>query len=352
MEPYIHLKERSYYEDLYDRLHVSSCRLTESIYLKEYPDQSILHPLETRKPVPSNEVIAFNKKLEEGSDEFRKFHVSASVTQWILYMEMGESYLNRESTIQKWIVRDTEKDKKRKAIWGSAEPLENKRCKKCGERMEEYLRMIDVFDKKDMVLFCYSCPDCKFREWEFTNWVVHDIGYPISKEKEEKLLKDLRKPKKPPTKQEKEEKGKEENLYERDKLRFSMDRESWEEFREFKHNIGALSELIKNIDEREAEKELKEKMENISFLEAQSGIKKKIDSRKFHKLKFSYPEIGRDIVCDFRVYEALQDRYEKDAIKELKAIFERALKNTNWTLHKNIECRLGIFRGKIVWKEA
>ena len=81
---YTHLKDKEYYSDLYDKSTVERCR------------RSVEHFKKNKKP---------DNKLEDIKDRW-----SLVTLDIALYFLTGERYSDKESTIEKWMERDRQRD--------------------------------------------------------------------------------------------------------------------------------------------------------------------------------------------------------------------------------------------------
>lgn len=124
-----YLKEESYYRDLYDRFTIEECydwetRLRQSAGKKKEPQEG------------------FTEKL---------------LVPLGLYFIKGERYRRRDETIQQWIDRDKERDRK---VERAVEPR-GIRCLGCSSTMECTDRDLqENLDNNSHVLFFFTCPEC------------------------------------------------------------------------------------------------------------------------------------------------------------------------------------------------
>ncbi len=380
MKSFFHyLRAREYYENLYDELTVKDCRITEGIFLKQYPQVKKINfqDRDNDRWITAESAKKDREDYEKLSKKEKEFLAHYNIPKLILYFKTGERYLKREETINEWIKRDEARDQKRESIWEMTHPKTDKRCRQCGDRMKPIhkdFHSIGSEENEDRILFMYECRGCEFREGEFSDGEIWERKKPrcpecreILEESHKRLktkikfisicpsckfkdswemeLGDKSKKKTP-------EEIKEENLMERDKLRFCLTEKEGREFAESKSSLERLSKLFEEIDEREASGEMKEKdkekLEKIGVLEAQKRIKTKLSGKKFLKLKFAEPNMSRDVSCEFKVYEGDSSRDEHNAKKQLKILIEKALKGSNWKLMSDgISCRMGILNGRI-----
>jgi len=133
-----HLKPESYYNDLYDRFTVDSCRRLEKIC------KAI--------DLPS----ADGKKFTEKDGIKAKIMVENIA----LYFEKGERWKRKAETIREWIERDETKDEK---LENAVIPTDIF-CKKCNSEMIAESKNLydDELKKEERVLFLFDCSNnCK-----------------------------------------------------------------------------------------------------------------------------------------------------------------------------------------------
>ncbi len=129
-----YLKSKQYYIDLYDKHTVERCR---RIVKKDENDNSKF--LQDKKVTKKQA-----KAVKEWAEDF------------ILKMETGERYLNKEKTIQDWMNEDQRKDD----LYENTQAPEDIRCLTCRNRMIPTFK--DLWhgdDKEERVLFMYDCPN-------------------------------------------------------------------------------------------------------------------------------------------------------------------------------------------------
>ncbi len=380
MSYFKHLKPREYYENLYDEMTVRECHFFEQSFLDDYPQVEMIEFRSTEEErtmeVDLNKKEKEKKEEVELSDEEKEFRTRYAITRLALYYKSAHRAANRREKIDEWIQRDTLKDEKRANLWEVHLENSRKRCRQCGDLMKCFNKDFhDIGDQEDRILFMYECVDsnCKYREAEFENgelWKPEKSKCPecgSCLEESSKRLKtkikhyskcpncdfkdvweiDLNKKPKKKTKEELES----EKLMERDKLRFCLSekegaefKESYERIKRFNESVNREKELEKTGESYQQIKQL----EKLTLLEAQKQIKEGIKGKKFLKLKFGEPDMGRDVVFEFKLYEGNPERSESKATKELKKLIIKALDQTNWKLMSDgISSRLGIYSGRI-----
>ena len=131
---FTHLKDESYYDELYDRFTIESC--------KQWEDTSGLEELPTVKDTdPKKAAIKLH-------------YVKKLVIPVGLYVRKGERYAKKHETIQQWMAQDRAKD----AQVASAVEPQRIRCIVCSQPMQCISRDL-MSDAKDneRVLFMFEC---------------------------------------------------------------------------------------------------------------------------------------------------------------------------------------------------
>ncbi len=333
-----HLRERSYYEDLYNRHTVEECRWHEDW-----------------------EPPAAERKGEEKLTRHQIEWCYSFAMDWRLFHLVGDRYLEREKTIDKWMEHDKERDE---LIARARRPLIH--CPSCGRMMDCIDTHLHYGDRhqRDRVEFFFGCKPCKqmkhvfedgseiprrpilctecnkeaecdFRKKNGKSYFIKTCKY--CGHTEETL--DEEKP--PPTEEEIER-------FERDKKRFCLAPEQGQKYKYYLERTGKM----------EAEK--KENQQNIEFHDKLADIKKlkiaglekrfktAVKKAGFDDLRFSMPQNDREIIVNFSVRDVLEDRDERESRKTLEKAVEQLLEKTNWALYSGgVDYRLGMLSGRI-----
>lgn len=146
---YTHLKNRQYYEDLYDRHTVEEGRRDQPHYDKFLEELKSKLPKGDSLELPRNAVIA------------NAFYMQAAG------IELLDRYENRDQRIGEWMTQDKAKDDQIASARLAYEPT----CRHCGE---QGLRITDKallqrgenasYDDPEDVLFTLDYPHCKKKE--------------------------------------------------------------------------------------------------------------------------------------------------------------------------------------------
>jgi hypothetical protein len=256
---YKHLKDRQYYNDLYDRHTVEQCRrAVNSLNEIELP------------PLDGKEL----SKEEAG-------RMKPVFLNLILHFETGERYIKKEEIINEWM----EEDRKRDELYENAVAPENIRCLTCRNQMKPTLKEFwSVSGKSDRVLFMYDCPNrCLPRraffsdgeEWRVKPHVCPRCGGELNEEvltnNEKELSTKYTCPKCSHAKTDsftlsgkKEEETYDEN-FASDRDRFCLSKEDGEKYREERWRLEQMGKFMDEWKEKEKAREEKLKANPNGF---------------------------------------------------------------------------------------
>ncbi|TSC79909.1 MAG: Uncharacterized protein G01um101425_386 [Candidatus Peregrinibacteria bacterium Gr01-1014_25] len=340
---YKHLKERSYYEEMYDRHTVEDCRWHEE-----------------PRPMSKEE-----NDVKEGLTAGQIQWSHDFVTDMLLFQRAGDRYLQREETINEWMERDERRD----AVLDRARtPII--RCPSCGRSMEcVYKRLdYDIDDRKrEWVEFILKCMPCKQSARVFENGqkVPEKPSLCVKCKKEVKLstrtkngkeyfidtckhcghveetLSVLDEDKKEPTQEEIDR-------FEYDKKRFCLTSAQGQRYKSWVEGMKLMKEETK---EQEANVEYYDKLAEVKKLNIaglEKLLKAVIKKAGYTDLHISMPPPDRQIIINFSVRDTEEKRESYDSEKTLQKIFEKALEDKNWALVSDgIHYRLGLLSGRI-----
>lgn len=341
-----HLKSKQYYVDLYDRGTVGICR------------RWLAQPVDTK--------VIRGKAKEKDLDEDKAESVMATANRLYLYFQTGDRYINKEETIRKWMDRDEQRDK----FVESVTAPEDITCLTCGRLMFVSSKHFNLgFEEEpDTMLFMYDCPLEHLPRRAFYN-----NGKEFKREKplcpkcntqlneddqttEEKFItiitcpkcdyKDTREIERTANKEPEPDPN-----YERDRAEFCLDEKKGQEFAEAKRNLEGLADLMKKFEEKEKNKEVYEKVSNLKKLkitELEELLNPALEKSGYIKLQFKNPEITKDIIVPFIVYDHKPDREDRISTLDLQKLIKQTLKETNWRLmSEGVNYRLGMLEGRL-----
>jgi len=351
---YVHLKERKYYEGLYDKITVELCRDKEAILRKVFKESK-------EKGFPEID----DKSIDPESEALRIFNMMHYFSVELL---AGERWEGRTETIQEWIDKDTAKDQRVSEARLTTEPV----CRHCGKQglriMEKELSHRNDDYEHNEVLFMLDCPSCNRRSaiWEDGSpWERMTTNCPkcsatmneTTKRAKTTITTTYTCPKCNHTYSDKldlKTKKKEEQpdpYWEEDKARFILNDEEGKKYLEAKQNLERMSRLAKEAEEREANKDLYDavaQIQKVNIGQLSDTLKPLIEKAGYTELTFERPEIGRDVFVGFSCLDGKSDRVEYDSRKQLKKTVEKALSETNWRLMSDgISYRLGYLSGRV-----
>lgn len=337
-----YLKDKSYYNDLYDRFTIEKCRWWEDE--KKLDD---LYSLKNEDP----KIAAIRKEF------FAK-----AVIPLVSYFIKGDRYKNKSKIIQEWMEFDEARDEKvKKAV----EPA-GIRCFGCNSFMNCTMRdlHVDIDGNNDKVLFFFECPEChkKNAYWENgEEWKPHYNPCPKCRTNldstsslngelvttiyicpncwyKETDTWSLGK--------------KEENLidsnFEADREKYCLSAKEGGEYISWSENSNRLMELIKDRKENEDIYDTVAKTKKLKVAELQSFLSPVIDKCGYIKLEFDKPEMNRNVTIGFSLQDNVSSRTEYDSIHELQRLVRKTLDSTNWRLMSDgISYRLGFLTGRL-----
>lgn len=350
---YAHLKSRSSYENLYDRLTIESGRRNIVHYEKFHREFESNLPKDDSISRPGN-ALALN----------------------IAYLQLvGEDlvdrYQNRERDIAKWMARDETKDNQVSAARLTEEPY----CQHCGK---QGLRITDKsllsrqehpkYDDPEEVLFMLRCPYCKKNSafWEDgTAWKPKptlcpkchaEMTHKSTKTKQaivltytcpscshsykDKLdLVDKKKEQPDPN-------------YDQDRVHFCLlDKEFREKLITTKEGLETMARLGKEFQEKEDNKHIYDAIQEIKkpkIAELSTILSSALEPVGYIEFSLDKPDIGKDVIIGFSCLDGKNERSDYDSEKTLKKSIDKALADTNWRLMSDgIHYRLGYLSGRL-----
>lgn len=348
-----YVKNRSYYDDLYDRLTVESARRGMAYYDEFYAD--------------FEKKLTANEKIDRPGNAFviNVFYMET------VGNELLRRYEGREQMIAEWIDRDQVKN----AQIANARLSEEPHCRHCGT--VQGLRISDKdlmhrnkntkYDDPEDVLFTLKCPDCQKYSayWEDGSaWVAKPIlCLKCNSEMTSKITKtktaitfsyscsicshtykdkmDLR---------EKEEKLDPE--YDSDRQHFCLhDEEFRERLTSMRRDFLGMAQLGKEMQEKRDNKHIYDaikEMDKPKIAELSSLLTPALLKAGFIEVTIEKPEIGKDVIIGFSCLDNETGRSDYDSEKQLKRAVNLTLENANWRLmSEGINYRLGYLSGRL-----
>lgn len=346
---YQHLKPQAHYEDRYDHLTVEWGRRNLASFMKFYDKWFEIMP-------------------DEKIDSFRTtFHLN-----WIYMLFVGnelvERYDKRQPTIREWLLADEAKDSRIALARLQTEPI-CQHCSKTGLRIidKSLMRRGDGIDSPEEILFMLKCTHCQKNSayWEDgTEWdrlktycpkcksvmdekvahkaktVVTTYTCPACSHSYKDCFDFSSKKEKPDPE------------FEEDRAIFCLtDPKSLEEHRDAKRRIEGLAQLMKEVKEKEDNKDLYDalaKLKKLKIPELSPLLAPVLKKAGYTEFSMDKPELGREVTVGFNCLDSKSDREDYDSRKTLKKLVEKALESTNWRLmSEDIHYRLGYLNGRL-----
>ncbi|MDQ3123777.1 MAG: hypothetical protein M3Q14_03795 [bacterium] len=349
---YTHLKERSYYEAIYDRHTIEDARRGMAHYDKFHNDFKANLPKNDNIDRPGN-AFALN----------------------IFYMQtVGNNLLHRyekrEQHVTEWMDKDQTKDDQISSTRLNQEPF-CLHCNKQGLRITDKSLMhrgerYEVGDPED-VLFMLKCPHCEKNSafWEDgvawkpkstlcpkcsaemshkTTTTKKDITFTYSCPSCKHSYKDRM------SLGDKEETP--DPNYEKDRITYCLlDKEFRNKLFKIRHDFEAMAQLGKELKEKEDNKDVYDAVAELKkpkIAELIPLLASALEKSGYIEFSLDKPEMGKDVFIGFSCLDNKSDREDYDSRKTLKRLVDKTLADTNWRLMSDgISYRLGYLNGRL-----
>lgn len=337
------LKNREYYENRYDRMVVTHCRMTERSL-----DSTLQKSL---------------SEMKEGEDEKNIRAMDECIRTLMLYFEKWQLAIDRDTTIKEWM----ESDKERDDFFEDTQPKRHPFCIKCNGEM----RIIEKtpsfsHNKKERhrILFMFECSRCELKR------AFYDDGEEFRHEKQKCEKCQSTDLKSEIIDQEKQTIYRDtcnscgyvkddafERTVEEEDLNYLSDREKYVlsekeagDYREAQVSLNQLHHLVTSPgwgkewkSEGSSEEVATPQIRKLDFPDLKELITKALKKKKYKDITFSNPVVFRRWV---NVELSIAGKgLEKKAFLEM---IQGSLENTNWKLNeKSILVNLGILQCKL-----
>jgi len=310
------LKDRQYYENLYDQWMIKNLKRFEKIWKK---DDSPIHNM---------------------------------ITELSICFKKMDSYWKREETIRERIKRDADSDV---FFENCQEPFQIVRCRLCNDIMTMQLKDLDIWwysGKKDRVLFFYKCEKCRkwrafYNDWEeFESedekcekcWMITDpkskfewdiltLTYSCSHcwakytKTEDFSIKHYE----------------DEPITQEDIKKYWYSEDEAKKMFQSRIALNNLTELVKKFDNEDEKNNKKEKLKDIkkyNLFELENYINQSLEKTNFTNFKITKKDIEKTYMkCEFEAYSKWDTwKYQN---KELDKLLTALLSNSNWRIQKN-----------------
>lgn len=336
------LKERGYYENRYDSLIVTQCRMMEDTHnllrekrLKEY-----------NWLVDPNEIAWRMHVLEELEIYFRKWALAE----------------NRDKRIAEWMEEDLEIDN-----FYEKTTINTPYCIYCNNKMDLFFKDLNVWywKKKSRILFYFICEPCKYKRGVWDNGEEYKIEKNICERCKSEDTKTRFEPWKESdvyrticnscsyVKEEKWEhyKGQTKESdpdYEKDRERFILTEKDLYDFQDSCRRLNNFNELHVKINAENLEKEEGKVIDKkiLDMSDMKDLILKGLRKFKYTDISLWTPSIKKKRVC---IELTL---FGKNLIKdEFIVQIQWILKNPNWSIdEKSVQIQLGILNCHLEWE--
>jgi predicted RNA-binding Zn-ribbon protein involved in translation (DUF1610 family) len=342
-----HLKDRTHYEDLYDKITVDIGRREAGSLLR------------------AREEFLGKAKITD-QDELSKMDFWWERLYWWL-VELPyllPRWEEKDATIRSWMSRDRALDER----LASARPRTEPTCSSCGK---QGLRLVtkDLLHKESeseqSVLFMLDCTACKRRSayWEDgAEWISPTTPCPKCTEPLSMKVK-MRGRIMTTTytcdqcgdkEVEKTELGKEDPPdpdFERHKEVFCLSEERARTMQAYRPKWEEAMRMMDDDMKRIANKELYEaaaKIERLKIPQLIERLRPAIEAAGYIEVAFDKPELGGHVTISFSCMDSHSGREDAKSRKELKNAVGKALSETNWRLMSDgVSYRLGYLTGRL-----
>jgi len=349
---YVHLKDRQYYEDLYDHHTVEDARRNIIYYDKFYSDFESKLPKDDTIDRPGNAIL------------LNVFYMQ------VIGDELLARYESRDQYIHECMARDEAKD----AQIANARLAEEPYCRHCNK---QGLRITDKslihrkegsnYNDPEEVLFMLHCPHCDKTSafWEDgTAWGVKpdlcpkcntEMKHKTSRSKQAIIItytcpscqhsyKD-----KMGMSEKKEEPDPD---YDKDRIHYTLlDKEFRDKLFEIRRGLKQMADFGKEWKEREDNKNVYDaikKLKKPKIAEITPLLQPTLEKAGYCELSLDKPVIGKDVFVGFNCLDTKSGRDDYDSKKILEKLIKKNLENTNWRLmSEGISYRLGYLNGRL-----
>lgn len=346
-----HLKTQEYYEDIYDKWTVESCRRMSSNKL-ELTDDDFEKEKLTAEQIKNMKAI--------------KSEWSGVAREMAVFTFAAERHNNKSQVIDDMMRRDKEQDEKLAKI----EPPTHVRCREC---LSTQLRLIstdehhDTSEKHLRVLFMFKCSSCSTNTAYFDNGEQYHVEptlcpkcqaeKPDHKTKEanhkytiaytckkcshvwKEVMDFTRKPEPP------------DPSYMEDRKLYCYS----DKVREWADSVRKIGPLMKSFDEHREKQEKIDihsealaKIKKLNIPQVIEALRPAIEKSSYADVKFAEPEIARYVTVSFSCMDTKSERDDYESKRSLKKTITSTLADTNWRLmNDSTTYRLGYLQARI-----
>lgn len=353
-----HLKEREYYEDLYDSFTVDTCRFMR-FSDKDIPDEEFLG-----QDLSEDQIKALKDIKSGWIDVAREIGT---------FCYAAERYKDKSETIDEWIKKDREKDERLAKL----EPPRHVRCRECLstnlrlESKEEYWG--NHINTQERLLCMYICVECETRSAFFDNgeaFKVKETRCPECQANKPSHVTKVAKHKytitytcsscshiwkevmdftpDPP-------KPADPNYIEDRKLYCYSDKllnyvETTRRIVPLRKELGIHDDKPQEtLDPHKAEIDA---IVRLTIGQVMDRLKPVLTKQGYNDFQLGQPEMGKQVVVPFNVIEG-NDRNDDESRSSLYKLISKQLDDSNWRLvRSSLTYRMGYLTGKLKGYES
>ncbi len=345
---YTHLRDRSFYEGIYDRTTVMSGRIDQEYFERAYHEFFRILPDEPKDSDRATLYLNLFYVVFVGND-------------------LLDRYDMRSKRVDEMMAQDKAKDAQIATARLTNEPV-CRHCGKTGLRITgKMLHHKDSLGEPEEVLFTLTCPHCKKNTacWYDGSQLERHKTY-CPKCKAEMIEKDTRKEKLLTTtytcpacghtyKDRLDLTVKEREAdsdFERDRMIYCLhDEKARQELRDGKSRYEGMAQLGREWKEKEDNKHIYDAvaaLKKLKITELSTTLAPELEKADYIEFSLDRPEIGRDVTIGFSCLDSKPSRDDYDSTKILKKTISTTLEDTNWRLMSDgIHYRLGYLSGRL-----
>ncbi len=336
------LKDYNYYSELYDKITIDRCKsLEKSDGLKSLEDK------------------------DENVAKFKKEFFEACVAPTSLYFMKGERHYDKDKTIQEWMERDRELDKK---LENAHEP-KGVRCIGCSSlKMKCISRdLMGYTNGKDEVVFMFQCEKCSKRraywengkEWEPRSNPCPKCKSYLQSEHKRKgniietiyFCSDCNYKEVESLDLDRKSEDDVDEDFEANRKKYCLSTEDGISYLAERGHLESMKQLVDEMKEKEENTELYDeisKIKKLTIIELQNLLNPVLEKNGFSNLEFEKPEILKDVVLGFGLQDNKIGREKMVSVQDFQTLVKKTLASTNWRIMSDgISYKLGFLSGRL-----
>lgn len=339
------LKPQSYYEERYDLMTITDC----IDHLQYYDEEN-------------------RKYADDPNRKKNKPVIISNLSEITLYFLKGDWYQKKNSTIQDWMRKDEELDRKVDAV----EPSSDLLCPNCGTRLEFTDKHIHDTTPPYSVILWYECPSCSKRAAYFDNGerytqkprLCAKCGKPADSKMNRKgdvitttdscpscgaITQDIWDMGKDRSDWERKQ-AEERRLLSEYRSKFCFSDDEGKKYVTDTEHLRQATRHFRDLEAKQADPVYQKAMalKKLTVAELEKLLTQSLEKEKYVKLAFDKPEIAKFVIVPFTVQDSDDKRQEQDSASILRKVLKRTLEETNWRLMTDgLIYRLGYLSGRL-----